>query len=86
MPLRLRIYGGNTYDTEPCRCLFAFCSLCNESWHPGGGCVSLETQLAIIRQRMLGRRDDVEALRRQEGEMLSLARIKVCPAVGWINV
>ena len=64
-------------DGPPRRCYFAFCSLCNESWHPASSCVSLETQLAIMRQRLAGRRDDVEALRRKEGEMMSLARIKV---------
>ena len=48
--------------------------------HPGGECVSPEPQLAIIRQRLAGRRDDVEALRQREGEMLSLARIKAWPA------
>ncbi len=59
------------------RCFFVFCSLCNLAYHPGGTCLSPEAQLAILRQRNQGQRQNEEELRRREAEILNLATIKV---------
>ncbi len=60
-----------------CRCFHVFCSLCNLAYHPGGTCLSPEAQLAILRQRNQGQRQNEEELRRREAEILNLATIKV---------
>ena len=54
-----------------------FCSLCNAAYHPGRTCLSPEAQLAIVRQRMQGTRQNEEELRRREAEIMNLAVIKV---------
>ncbi|KAI3430228.1 hypothetical protein D9Q98_004825 [Chlorella vulgaris] len=78
-------------DSDSCaqcsKCLFVFCSLCNEGWHPGTTCVSADTKLAMLRHKMAGgSRAAVEGLRRQEQDLLSLAQIektaKRCPRCG----
>ncbi|EFN52541.1 hypothetical protein CHLNCDRAFT_138969 [Chlorella variabilis] len=71
-------------DADSCAqcptCLFVFCSLCNEGWHPGTTCVSAETKLAMVRRKLAGGgRAAVDDLRRQEQELLSLAQIEA----GW---
>ncbi len=48
-----------------CRCFFVFCSLCNLPWHPGSQCMSPETQLELLRQRMAGKKDGAEEFRRK---------------------
>ncbi|KAK9814225.1 hypothetical protein WJX72_002540 [[Myrmecia] bisecta] len=66
------------------RCFFAYCSLCNEAWHPGRQCVSAATKLELLRNRMKGvRHESGSELRRKELEMMSLKSIeettKPCP-------
>ena len=56
------------------RCFFVFCSLCNEPWHPGTQCMSPETQLELLRQRMAGNKNGAEEFRR-----------KVCGPLIWIS-
>jgi E3 ubiquitin-protein ligase RNF14 len=68
-------------------CLFVFCTLCNEGWHPGVLCVSAETRLAMLRKKAEGGgARSIEQLRRKEQELLSLAQIdktaKRCPRCG----
>ena len=35
-------------------CMFAFCSLCRESWHPGETCLTPERRLRVLESRRLG--------------------------------
>jgi E3 ubiquitin-protein ligase RNF14 len=69
-------------------CLFVFCSLCNESWHPGSGCVDEETKLAMLKKKMegAGTKEALEALRKKEQEAKSMSLIKStakqCPSCG----
>ena len=35
-----------------CRCFFVFCSLCNDSWHPGSQCMDPQMRLQVLRERM----------------------------------
>ena len=41
-------------------------------------CMSAETKLKLLRQRMLGMTESVAELRRREMEYMSLVRIQVC--------
>ncbi|GAB4815328.1 hypothetical protein N2152v2_002374 [Parachlorella kessleri] len=84
--------GPNTIsleDSDNCaqcpKCLFVFCSLCMEGWHPGTQCVSAETRLEMLQRKLQGGGAlSVQELRRKEQEFLSLATIermggKRCP-------
>ncbi|KAK9845359.1 hypothetical protein WJX81_004361 [Elliptochloris bilobata] len=81
--------GGSDNCAQCPKCLFAFCTLCNESWHGRSTqCVSAELKLALLRQRMTGVRDksQMAELRKREQEYCSLAHIKgiskQCPSCG----
>lgn len=67
-------------------CFFAFCSLCNESWHPGTKCLSPEDKLELMRRRMAGTKSGDREFRKREAELQNLAHIekncKQCPACG----
>jgi len=58
-------------------CFFAFCSLCNESWHPGTKCLSPEDKLELMRRRMAGTKSGDREFRKREAELQSLAHIEV---------
>ena len=58
-------------------CFFAFCSLCNESWHPGTKCLSPEDKLELMRRRMAGTKSGDREFRRREAELQNLAHIEV---------
>jgi E3 ubiquitin-protein ligase RNF14 len=58
-------------------CFFAFCSLCNESWHPGTKCLSHEDKLELMRRRMAGTKSGDREFRKREAELQSLAHIEV---------
>jgi len=69
------------------RCLFVFCTLCEESRHPGVECVGPETKLKILQQKAAGGgQDAVQQLRIKEQEYKSLIEVqkisKSCPACG----
>ena len=36
------------------RCLYAFCSLCREGWHPGSACLNPERRLQVLESRARG--------------------------------
>ena len=59
------------------KCFFAFCALCNESWHPGTQCLTPEQKLALMRRRMSGSKSNEREFRRREAELQSLAHIQV---------
>lgn len=59
-------------------CFFAFCSLCNESWHPGTKCLSPEDKLALMRRRRAGTKSGDREFRKREAELQNLAHIEVC--------
>lgn len=68
-------------------CFYVFCTLCQESRHPGVECVSQETKLLMLRQRAMGgSADAVALLRKTELELKSLSLIekttKPCPSCG----
>lgn len=77
-------------DADNCamcsKCLFVFCSLCQESWHPGTQCMSPATRLKILRERMAGNKASAHSLVQQEFELMSLTAIekssKACPVCG----
>jgi len=58
-------------------CFFAFCSLCNESWHPGTKCLSPEDKLELMRRRMAGTKSGDREFRKREAELQNLAHIEV---------
>ena len=69
------------------KCLFVFCTLCQDARHPGTQCVSAETKLEMLRCRANGGGTRaVEELRRKENELLSLREVeklsKPCPSCG----
>ena len=69
------------------RCLFVFCTLCEESRHPGVECVGPETKLKILQQKAAGGgQDAITQLRRKEQEYKSLIEVqkisKSCPVCG----
>ena len=39
------------------RCLYAFCSLCREGWHPGSTCLNPERRLQVLESRARGAGD-----------------------------
>ena len=59
------------------KCFYVFCSLCNESWHPGSGCLNAEDKLELMRRRMAGNKSGEQEFRRREQELQSLAHIQV---------
>ena len=61
-------------------CFFAFCSLCNESWHPGTKCLSAEAKLELMRRRMAGSKSGEREFRKREAELQNLAHIQVSHA------
>jgi hypothetical protein len=68
-------------------CFWVFCTLCQESRHPGVDCVSAETKLEMLRQKAAGgSADAIAALRKKEQELKSLSLIektsKFCPSCG----
>lgn len=68
-------------------CFYVFCTLCQESRHPGVQCVSQETKLEMLRQRAMGgSADAIALLRKTELELKSLSLIekttKPCPSCG----
>lgn len=68
-------------DADNCaqcsNCFFAFCSLCNESWHPGTKCLSPEDKLELMRRRMAGTKSGDREFRKREAELQNLAHIEV---------
>ena len=69
-------------DADNCaqcsKCFYAFCSLCNESWHPGTKCLDAEAKLELMRQRMAGTKSGEREFRKREAELQNLAHIQVC--------
>lgn len=45
------------------RCFFVFCSLCNDSWHPGSQCMDPQMRLQVLRERMAGNKDAANEFR-----------------------
>lgn len=39
------------------RCLYVFCSLCDQSYHPGTRCMSPEAALQLLRERAHGNKN-----------------------------
>lgn len=68
------------------KCFFVFCSLCNESWHPGTVCLSAQDKLELMRRRMEGSKSGEQEFRKREAELQSLAHIQVAfiRAAEWI--
>ncbi|KAK2079017.1 hypothetical protein QBZ16_002707 [Prototheca wickerhamii] len=67
-------------DEDACarcaRCLFVFCALCGEGWHPGRACVSAAARLEALRLRAAGGGAAARAaLLRAEQDAASLAAI-----------
>ncbi|KAL6766767.1 hypothetical protein ACKKBG_A37275 [Auxenochlorella protothecoides x Auxenochlorella symbiontica] len=86
-----RCTGVCLEDEDACarcaRCLFVFCALCGEGWHPGSACVSAQTRLAMLRAKAEGGGAAArEALRRAEQEAATAALLardtKPCPRCG----
>ena len=58
-------------------CFFAFCSLCNESWHPGTKCLAPDEKLQLMQRRMAGTKSGSREFRKREAELQNLAHIQV---------
>ncbi|KAK9844924.1 hypothetical protein WJX74_008697 [Apatococcus lobatus] len=66
------------------RCYFAFCTQCQDSWHPASQpCLSPEVALQALKLRMQGMQASASELKQRENEFLSLKAIqkssKQCP-------
>lgn len=69
------------------KCLFVFCTLCEEARHPGVECVGPETKLQILREKARGGgQAAIQELRKKEQEYKSLIEVKKtskpCPCCG----
>lgn len=71
------------------QCMFAFCTLCFQSWHPGSQCMSAEDKLRALKMR--GSRGNMEEFLRKQMEFvneqkasLAMKRMgcKQCPGCG----
>ena len=69
------------------KCLYAFCTLCRASFHPGSECLNIEQKLAVLEGRKRGNSQmSIEALRKYREEIADasaeayVARVgKSCP-------
>ncbi|KAK9867526.1 hypothetical protein WJX84_010819 [Apatococcus fuscideae] len=66
------------------RCFFAFCTQCQDSWHPASQpCLSPEVALQALKLRMQGMQASASELKQRENDFLSLRAIqknsKQCP-------
>eukprot|EP01024_Parvocaulis_polyphysoides_P008087 TRINITY_DN12380_c0_g1_i1.p1 TRINITY_DN12380_c0_g1~~TRINITY_DN12380_c0_g1_i1.p1 ORF type:complete len:394 (-),score=33.61 TRINITY_DN12380_c0_g1_i1:393-1523(-) len=81
------------------QCLFVFCSLCRQSYHPGSECLSKEQQLAVLKERQEHGAQasglKAEALRRKvenlQNELMSVNYVKLqggkgCPKCKFLIV
>lgn len=68
-------------DADNCaqctKCYYTFCSLCNESWHPGVQCLGPAEKLELMRSRMAGNKSGEREFRKKEAELKNLAHIEV---------
>lgn len=58
------------------KCMFAFCTLCNDKWHPGRKCMDAEARLEIINKRMSGNRSGGEQLLQKQKELVNELQAK----------
>ena len=72
-------------------CLYAFCALCREAWHPGAACLNPERRLQVLESRARGGRDrEGDEARRKHREAVADAMAhryveregKRCPTCG----
>jgi len=72
-------------------CMFVFCSLCREGWHPGSTCLTPERRLAVLQARESGDAKMGEDARRKHREQMADAMAlryiekegKQCPRCGF---
>eukprot|EP00052_Salpingoeca_macrocollata_P024298 m.216707 g.216707 ORF g.216707 m.216707 type:complete len:298 (-) comp22221_c1_seq12:398-1291(-) len=68
-----------------CECLYAFCTLCMDNYHPGDACVTNEERLKLLKERAEKRKAnpsrDTEALRKDVLRMMELESIRTVSLV-----